>query len=405
MTGVCPEANRVAGVGVLLDRPCNETNSRAMKFHSALGAAAVWVLAMTLSGAPALPEQATLWTAGRDGYHTYRIPALLVTAKGSVLAFCEGRKTGSGDHGDVDLIMKRSTDGGRTWSPHSIVHEEGGDAKITIGNPCPVVDAKTGTIWLPFNRDNKAVFITSSTDDGQTWSAPRNISSTTMKPDWNWVATGPGIGIQLKRGPHRGRLVIPSDHRIDHADKPRSAKAEWNSHMMFSDDGGASWQIGAPIQTGGNECQVIERSDGSLLVNTRMQGGWEGWRGIATSTDGGQTWTAIAQEKQIPCPKCQASLLRYDEQRLIFSNPHPPEPKDGKPSGARVRLTLRSSTDDGKTWSSAKLLHAGPSAYSSLARLSDGTILCLYEGGEQRAYEALRLARFKLDWLLSPVEP
>ena len=87
----------------------------------------------------------------------------------SVLAFCEGRKTGGGDHGDLDLLMKRSTDGGRTWSPQSIVYEEGGDAKITIGNPCPVVDRSTGTIWLPFCRDNKQVFITRSDDDGKTW--------------------------------------------------------------------------------------------------------------------------------------------------------------------------------------------------------------------------------------------
>ena len=204
-------------------------------------------------------------------------------------------KTGSGDHGDVDLIMKRSTDGGRTWSPHRIVHEEGGEAKITIGNPCPVVDSKTGSIWLPFTRDNKAVFITSSTDDGQTWSAPRNLSATTMKPDWDWVATGPGIGIQLTRGKHAGRLVIPSDHKRTLAGK----QLEWNSHMMFSDDGGATWQISAPISAGGNECQVIERADGSLLVNTRMQGGWEGWRGIATSTDGGATWAVKRQDTNL----------------------------------------------------------------------------------------------------------
>ncbi len=356
---------------------------------------AALLLADVASAAPAFLEQTNLWTAGQNGYHTYRIPALLVTAKGSVIAFCEGRKTGGGDHGDLDLLMKRSTDSGRTWSPHSIVHEEGGDAKITIGNPCPVEDAKAGTIWLPFTRDNKAVFVTSSRDDGRTWTTPRNISDTTMKPDWDWVATGPGIGIQLMRGAHKGRLVIPSDHKRTLPGK----QLEWNSHMMFSDDGGNSWKIGAPIQTGGNECQVIERNDGSLLVNTRMQGEFQGWRGVATSTDGGATWTAIQQEKQLPCPKCQASLLRYDEKRLLFSNPHPTPSTNDKPSGARVRLTVRTSTDDGKTWPVARVLHEGPSAYSSLARLPDGTILCLYEGGEKRAYETLRLARFNLEWV------
>jgi sialidase-1 len=199
------------------------------------------------------PEQTELWTAGQDGYHTYRIPALLVTPKGSVLAFCEGRKTGPGDHGDVDLLVKRSTDGGRTWSPQAIVHEEGGDAKITIGNPCPVVDQRSGTIWLPFCRDNKTVLITSSTDDGITWSEPRELGASVTRPDWAWVATGPGIGIQLRHGPHAGRLVIACDHRIDRG-KPRSADSEWNSHLMLSDDAGKTWTISAPIRTGGNEC-------------------------------------------------------------------------------------------------------------------------------------------------------
>ena len=385
-----------------LHTPCRRiavAAHRVPQFPKAATLILLWALLLAATRVPAAPaflEQSALWTAGQDGYHTYRIPALLVTTKGSVLAFCEGRKTGSGDHGDVDLIAKRSSDGGRTWSPHAVVHEEGGEAKVTIGNPCPVVDAKTGTIWLPFNRDNKAVFITSSTDDGKTWSMPRNVSATTMKPDWDWVATGPGIGIQLTRGAHKGRLVIPSDHKRTLTGK----QLEWNSHMMFSDDGGATWQISAPIQAGGNECQVIERADGSLLVNTRMQGEWQGLRGTAISTDGGATWAAITHEKQLPCPKCQASLLRFDEKRLLFSNPFPPEPKDGKPSGGRVRMTVRSSTDDGKTWPIAKRLHEGPSAYSTLARLPDGTILCLYEGGEKRAYETLRLARFNLEWLM-----
>lgn len=347
-------------------------------------------------------EQSNLWTGGTGGYHTYRIPALLVTTRGTVLAFCEGRKTGGGDHGDVDLLAKRSSDGGRTWSPQEIVHEEGGDAKITIGNPCPVEDESTGIIWLPFTRDNKAVLLTSSADDGRTWTPPRNISDATMKPDWDWIATGPGIGIQLARGPHKGRLVIPSDHKR----VLPGNEIEWSSHMMFSDDGGRSWRSGQPIQAGGNECQVIERVDGSLLVNTRMQGGFEGFRGIATSSDGGETWSAIEQEKQLTCPKCQGSLVRMAPPdangpgRLLFSNPNPGETSITKERGRRINLTVRCSSDDGRSWPDARLLHQGPSAYSCLAHLPDGTILCLYEGGEKSASEFLRLARFNLKWLM-----
>lgn len=346
-------------------------------------------------------QQSSLWTSGQDGYHTYRIPSLIVTAKGSLLAFCEGRKTGSGDHGDLDLLVKRSTDGGRTWSPHTVVHEEGGTAKITIGNPCPVVDRTSGTLWLPICRDNKEVLMLSSTDDGQSWSAPRNISSSIVKPDWNWVATGPGVGIQLRTGPHKGRLFIPCDHKRTLS----TGEQEMNSHAMLSDDGGRSWHLSRPVQTGGNECQVVERSDGSLLLNTRMQGDFQGYRGIATSTDGGESWSAIQIDRQLPCPKCQASLMRYDAvdgstpPRLLFSNPHPPASSDGKPSGKRVDLTVRMSLDEGKTWPISRFLHQGPSAYSCLASLPDGTILCLYEGGERNSYESLRLARFNLDWL------
>lgn len=351
-------------------------------------------------------EEQPLWTAGIDGYHTYRIPALLITKQGSVLAFCEGRKTAGGDHGDLDLVQKRSTDGGRTWSPQSIVYEEGDTAKITIGNPCPVVDQTTGTIWLPFCRDNKHVLITKSDDDGQTWSAPRDITADVVKPDWVWVATGPGVGIQLTQGPHQGRLVIPCDHRLTLADK----SSEWNSHMMYSDDHGKSWQIGKPISAGGNECQVVECRDGSLLVNTRMQGHFQGLRGLATSTDGGLSFTPIEHEKQLPCPKCQGSMIRLSTTDaklgdvkspglLLTSNPLPPQTDDGKPSGSRVRLTLRTSNDDGRTWTTARRMFDGPSAYSSLAQLPDGTILCLYEGGPKSAYGQLRLARFNSAWV------
>lgn len=351
--------------------------------------------------AAAPPQTIPLWTSGQDGYHTYRIPALLVTPRDTVLAFCEGRKTSHRDHGDLDLVVKRSQDGGRTWTPQQIVHEEGGDAEITIGNPCPVVDAASGTVWLPFCRDNRRVLVTSSSDDGRTWTPPRDLSDAVTRPDWTWVATGPGIGIQLRRGPHAGRLVIPCDHRR----KLPDGSQEHNSHMMFSDDGGRTWAIGAAIQTGGNECQVIERADGTLLVNARMQGDFRGYRGIATSTDGGQTFTPLAVDRALPCPLCQGSLVRYAEPDasgpglLLFSNPRPPAGTVDGPNRSRVDLTVRLSRDDGRTWPVARRLHAGPAAYSSLARLADGTILCLYEAGTERYHEGIRLARFAPEWL------
>jgi hypothetical protein len=346
-------------------------------------------------------EEQELWTSGKDGYHTYRIPSLLVTPKGTVLAFCEGRKTAGGDHGDLDLLVKRSTDGGRTWSAQAIVYEEGDTAKITIGNPCPVVDRSTGTIWLPFCRDNKHVLLTHSDDEGVTWSEPRDLTREAVGKDWVWVATGPGVGIQLEQGPHEGRLVIPCDHRKTLGDKT----SEWNSHMMYSDDHGKTWRISGPIQAGGNECQIVELKDGTILVNTRMQGGFEGMRGLATSTDGGASFTTIRHEKQLPCPKCQGGMIRLASTDakspglILVSNPFPIPSTDGKPASSRIRLTLRTSADDGKTWSAGRELYPHKAAYSSPAQLADGTILCLYEGGEKSAYSALRLARFSPDWL------
>ena len=139
--------------------------------------------------------------------------------------------------------------------------------------------------------------------------------------------------------------------------------------------------------------------------STRMQGGFLGFRGIATSSDSGATWSALEIDRQLPCPKCQGSLIRYDAPnadslpRLLFSNPHPPTSPDGKPSGKRVDLTIRMSLDEGKTWPITRLLHRGPAAYSSLASLPDGSILCLYEGGETSSYQTLRFARFNLAWL------
>lgn len=355
-------------------------------------------------------ERRPLWNSGADGYHTYRIPSLMVTPKQTVLAFCEGRKTSANDHGDLDLLVKRSDDGGRTWSPQTIVHEEGGDARVTIGNPCPVFERNTGRIHLLFCRENRQVLQATSGDEGQTWSRPRDISAVVVKPDWQWVATGPGVGIQLRHGPHAGRLIVPCDHKRPSATGTAAtgttAPIEMNSHMMLSDDGGETWRIGAPIKVGGNECQVVERADGTLLVNSRMQGDFQGYRGIATSQDGGETWTPIAHDPNLPCPKCQGSLIVADPMSgerpswMLFSNPAPPaRTAGGPPSGERVHLSVRASADEGRSWTMARRLHHGPSAYSCLATLANGDILCLYEGGDAKPYETLFLARFNAQWL------
>jgi sialidase-1 len=335
-----------------------------------------------------------VFTSGAEGYHTYRIPALVVTKQGTLLAICEGRKTGRGDHGDLDLVQKRSTDGGKSWGPLEPIYEEGGEAKITIGNPCPVVDQSTGVIWLPFTRDNDRVFVTSSDDDGRTWTKPREITADVKAKDWNWYATGPGNGIQLTRGPHKDRLVIPCDHRVagDKADK-----GGWNhsgrSHVIYSDDHGQTWKLGGSTDFAMNECAVVELADGTLMLNSRSYRG-RACRGVSLSTDGGQTWQPTADAPALVESVCQASLIRYDDQTLLFCNPAVPQ--------GRHHLTVRLSTDDGKTWPHARLICEGSSAYSSLAVLPEGEIGLLYERDD---YKRLAFARFSLEWVKAERKP
>lgn len=147
-----------------------------------------------------------VFRAGEGGYHTYRIPALIVTGSGTLLAFCEGRKTSPSDAGDIDLLLRRSVDNGVTWSEQQVVYEEGGEAKITIGNPCPIAGAE-GAVHLLFTRNNEGVFHTSSRDDGTTWSEPHEVTGALAGFDFPWtrVGTGPGHGLRLSSG----RLLVP----------------------------------------------------------------------------------------------------------------------------------------------------------------------------------------------------
>lgn len=359
----------------------------------ALGCLAV-VAVPAMSGQQTVAEPdalVDLFVSGQGGYHTYRIPSLVVTTKGTLLAFCEGRKTSRADHGDVDLVVRRSTDGGRQWGPIQLVYEEGGDAKITIGNPCPVVDQQTGVVWLPLTRNNDDVLMISSRDDGVTWSVPRVITASVKRDDWTWYATGPGNGIQLVHGPHLGRLVIPCDHRVAAiAERRKSTR----SHVIFSDDHGATWQIGGVTEFLMNECAIAELPDGGLLLNMRSNRGRQR-RVIATSTDGGLTWSPCRDDPTLIEPVCQASLIRAswprDGQpgRLLFCNP--------ASASGRQKLTLRISHDEGRTWPWSQLLYEGSAAYCSLAALPNDQTLVLFERDDYQKISLLQVDLAQLE--------
>jgi len=332
------------------------------------------------------PLSTVIYESGKQAYHTYRIPALVVTSKGTLLAFCEGRKTSRSDHGDIDLILRRSGDGGRTWDKQRIVCEEGGTKKITIGNPCAVVDKETGIVWLTFCRDNDRIFITRSVDEGESWAKPGEITEDVKEPEWGWYATGPGHGIQLQRGKYKGRLVIPCDCGDSKGWGNWDKKGR--SLVIYSDDHGQTWTHGDITEKSMNECEVVELTDGSLLLSMRNYRGPKR-RAFAISKDGGHTWSSPRHNDQVYCPTCQGSIHRYSWQPNIILHSGPGGP-------GRANLTIRLSYDDGQTWPTAKVMEKGSSAYSDLAVMPDDHIGCLFEDDE---YKRIVFARFSLQWL------
>jgi sialidase-1 len=338
------------------------------------------------------PDPADPFVSGQGGYHTYRIPAIAVAPKGAVLLFCEGRKGGSGDSGDIDILLRRSLDGGRTWSPVQTVVDAGPD---TAGNPAPVVDGASGKVVLLITRNpggsseadilkgkgERTVWVASSGDDGATWSAPREITASVKRPGWTWYATGPCHGIRLRTG----RLLVPCDHvEGPSADYAVSAR----SHVISSDDGGKTWSIGGIIGPGCNESTVAELSDGTVVMNSRNYVPPRR-RAVARSRDGGLTFGERTWDDGLPEPICQASLLAADGPAgagrvLLFSNPADRQ--------HRIRMTLRSSGDGGRTWTAGRVLWEGPSAYSDLAAIPGGTVLCAFERGVKGPYEKISVA-------------
>jgi sialidase-1 len=358
-------------------------------------------LRMAHAAAPETLEQQDLFLKGQDGYHTFRIPALIVSSGGTLLAFCEGRKNSASDSGDIDIVFKRSTDGGRNWGKLEVLWNDGNN---TCGNPCPVLDQQTRTLWLLLTHNpgqanekqitakqssaTRTIWLSSSADDGLSWSPPTEITRSVKDPTWGWYATGPGIGIQLQRGPHRGRLVVPCDHSYDGLVET-GAKKGAGAHVIYSDDHGQNWKLGGSARPNMNECQVVELADGRLLLNMRNYAR-DTRRAHSFSSDGGSTWTTPVLQPELIEPRCQASILRFKWPShghpgcILFSNPA---------ADRRHNLTIRASFDEAKSWPIAKTLHADAAAYSCLAALEKDVVGCLYERGSTNAYEKITFAR------------
>jgi sialidase-1 len=354
---------------------------------------------------PKPPEEISdVYRSGMGGYHGFRIPSALVTDKGTVLAFAEGRPENLADAGGNDLVLRRSTDGGRTWSDMQVIVEDG---PHSLNTPCVVQVRETGRIILFYHRYPagtneakvepglkgericRALMITSD-DDGRSWSEPRDITEQVKRPTLvTSFSTGPGIGIQLRRGPHKDRIVMLTNQQ--------GPRHQWNLFAIYSDDGGDSWAYGElvpnPTKGWGNEVQAVERVDGTVMLNARAQGGNK-CRKIATSSDGGETWTPLRDAPELIEPVCQGSILRLSDpldgrrSRILFSNP---ASQMGRRNG-----TVRLSYDEGKTWPVSRVICPDFFAYSSLTVLPDGTIGCLFEADQ---YQKIRFARFTLDWL------
>lgn len=338
-------------------------------------------------------EYTHIYAVNTEGYSCFRIPAIIKTKAGTLLAFAEGRKTNCSDEDDIDLVVKRSSDDGKTWSKLSVVWSDGAN---TCGNPAPVVDQATGKIHLLMtwnlgsddigminngtSTDTRRVFYTGSEDDGVTWATPKEITSDVKLATWGWYATGPCHGIQLTKGPHAGRLVIPCDNI-----ELKSAGGKGYSHVIYSDDAGTTWKLGGVTpqhNLNPNESTVAELSDGKLMLNMRV-GNNNNLRMVSKSADAGLTWAPVSTAYGLVDPVCQASLLSAsidNKHTLFFSN---------AAATTRTNMTIKMSLDDGATWTKQYTVYAGFSGYSDIVMLSNTQIGILYEAGKNRYWDGI----------------
>ena len=382
-------------------------------------------LRLVFAGEPIL-EKTNLFVGGEGGYKVYHIPGIAITAKGTVLAWCEARKKGS-DWDAIDILLRRSTDGGKSWSaaqkiaavpgakqknPAALVLKFVKPEDVTYNNPVLIAD-RDGTVHFLFCLEYMRCFYARSTDDGVTWSAPVEITATFEKfrsvYPWKVLATGPDHGIQLKTG----RLVVPVW---------LSTATGNNSHhpsvtaTIYSDDQGKTWQAGeiavpcSDTWIDPNEATVIELADGRVMLNARSES--KAHRRLVTiSKDGATAWSTPRFDEALLEPICMASLVRFStaqdggKNRILFSNPDNLTRTDGKEAPGKFRdrknLSVKLSYDEGQTWAVNKTVEPGGSMYSDLAVAKDGTIFCIYGRSKKMGFagDCLTLARFNLEWL------
>lgn len=352
-------------------------------------------------------ESVKVFVSGTEGNKIYRIPAIISLPDEGLLAFCEGRVNDAGDFGDINIVSKRSNDGGKTWSAlQTVVNYD----VLQAGNPAPVVDLNDplypkGRIFLFYNTGNnhegevrkgkglREVWYKTSTDNGATWSEPVNITLHVHRPrqpgvnsaynfpeDWRSYSNAPGHAMQFTSGQYKGRIFVPANHS---AGEPQEQSRDYAAHGFYTDDHGKTFHLGKSVNIpGSNESTATELSGDKLLMSIRNQRGDIRARIIAISSTGGATWDTAYFDNKLPDPVCQGSILPIGKKKgkniLAFSNAADLKRRDN--------LTLRISFDDGKTWKRNYGIDKSDdenvqdhTAYSDMVRLKKQTIGILYE--------------------------
>ena len=351
-----------------------------------------------IAGAAPLFERSDVFVSGQDGYFAYRIPAIEAAPDGSLLAFAEARKYHLNDPGfdkqDVDLVLKRSTDNGRSWSAMKIIEDPG--ERWSAANPSTLVDRETKRVWLFYLRgkpgrntytarpgtDDIQILARTSGDSGVTWSDPIDLTSVTRDladPKWRCSVVGPGGGIQGRDG----RLAIPV------------WKFEpWGVFAVVSEDHGSTWRRGDLVPgVSGDECQLVELADGRWLFDIRQQRGAHRWQ--AASGDGGKKWSQPRAGETVSAVACAIERFTIkakgdDRDRLLWTGPRGPE---------RSNLVVRISYDEGATFTNERAISPGPAAYSDLTILKDKTVGVLWERGTNAGYQFITFGHFNREWL------